>query len=796
MAENPELVGGVQVMRMRSRVDSLSIDKEKIAKRVIDFYDQDNMDRGDEVEARLQRYAKFRQWREGKDWPWPNATDSAIPDMMTQSMRLQDTLHNAVMTQRPPIQAKSVKEGPNNDEREEKINHLLDWQFFEEQPGETTVGQLADDFVNEGFYQAYVPWIKETRYVEMVKVHDPIPQGIMPIDYFSQLVQGEFPEPGTEIVPSKDGWDWKITLPEEKQGVARKRGRVSFFTKPNGEVEMDTGKETTVYDGPRAIRKAWQDVGHPVRCENLQIKSPSNPTGASHVWLRDYPNVDEVKRLYHSGFYDLMTKEDAEKLGILDMDTANQESEEQKDAFAGKDETRKKPDGAESHKTLTRLMFFDCFDINKDGLDEDVIWWVLVEPKIVLRAKYLTQMFPLDPPRRPLAEAALFPVPGRRDAIGLLEMMEGMHDLMKQYFDQGGDAGTLENAMFGFYRAASNMRPEVLSLQPGELYPLTDPKNDIYFPPRNSGGQAFTFNMLTVLQTMEEKLTNIGDLQLGRVPQGKASALRTVSGMQTVLSQGDARPERVLRRFFIGLTQIWELFHGLNEFFMPEEKLFKLCGYLDPRKNPYVAVKKSEIKGKFLFTFSQNALNTSKEALQQALDTMIGLYVTPMAIQLGISTPDGIYRLLRDRGRAAGPDPDKYINPPTPMALMGPPISWEDAVVQIMDGVLPQGTPQEGGEIHFQKLIEFMQSDQFGHLQPEFVPVFQAYLSQVQQFIAQQRMALAQAAGGMEAGGDGKPGPEGSPQPGAQTPAPVAGNELMDETLPSAGGGGNAGVYA
>jgi hypothetical protein len=32
---------------------------------------------------------------------------------------------------------------------------------FVEQPGEEIVGTLAHDFVNEGFYTAYVPWVKE-----------------------------------------------------------------------------------------------------------------------------------------------------------------------------------------------------------------------------------------------------------------------------------------------------------------------------------------------------------------------------------------------------------------------------------------------------------------------------------------------------------------------------------------------------------------------------------------------------------------------------------------------------------
>jgi hypothetical protein len=55
---------------------------------------------------------------------------------------------------------------------------------------------------------------------------------------------------------------------------------------------------------------------------------------------------------------------------------------------------------------------FDCYDIDGDGVDEDVIFWVILETKTLLRARYLTQMFPSNPPLRPLAEAHLFPVPG------------------------------------------------------------------------------------------------------------------------------------------------------------------------------------------------------------------------------------------------------------------------------------------------------------------------------------------------------------------------------------------------
>ncbi len=768
--------------RERLRVASLTIDKAEIAERIKTFYDNDHADRAPEIDARLQRYAKFRMWTEGKDWPWAGSTDAAIPDMMTASMRMQDTLHNAVMSSRPPISAKARR--PTDKEKEETINHLIDFQFFEEQPGEDIVGQLADDFVNEGLYTCYTPWITELRRATEVKVYPAIPQGQDPTHYFLSILQGFFPQ-GTVKIGSS-GWDFTIM-------DGKKRAKAAFFTKSpeDRSIEMDLEREVEVYNGPRALRKDVQDVLHPARCENLQIQGPSNPLGASHVILRDFPSVDELKRLHKSGYYDLLSDEDADKLGLLVMDEDYQQRMEQKDILQGHVQQQDIPREADSHRTLTRLMCFDCYDIDGDGLDEDVVFWMILEDEIILKAVYLSQIFPSDPPRRPFAEAQLFPVPGRRLAIGLLEMMEGLHDLMKQFFDQGGDAGTLANAPFGFYRQTSSMKPEVIKLAPGEMYPLSDPKNDVSFPTMGNQTQAFTFNMVTMLTQIEERLTNIGDLQLGRVPQGKASALRTVSGMQTVLSQGDARPERVLRRFFMGLAAIYENFHALNEVLLPPNKRFMLTGPLDPRTEPYRTVNNAtQIKGKFRFTFSANVLNTSKEAMQAALQDLMATYISPMAIQMKIVTPDNVYRLLRDFGRSKGQDPDRYLTPPSPEALL-PPISAEEAILTIMDNTMPKGSPMEGLEEHFEKLQAFLSSDEFGYLGKEHIPLFKHYLETVAQAVAQEKAqaAMLQAAQQFQQGGQqggGMPGPVPGPQPGGGQATPmVQPGELMDETLPS-----------
>jgi hypothetical protein len=782
VVQEPEFEPGVdappeKLRRDRPRLSSLKFDKQEIANRISRFYETDNQNRSDEIDARLQRYAKFRMWTEGKSWPWEDASDAAIPDMMTASMRMQDTLHNAVMSQRPPVMAKALKK--TDSEKTNVVDDLLDYQFFEEQNGEEIVGELADDFVNEGFYTAYIPWVKETRGVVDIRVMDAIPEGVSPADYFrSAFLQGEYPQ--ASLTPSKDGWDWTVDVQNEK-----KKHRVSFFTRPDGEVEVEIEKEAIRYDGPRVIRKDLQDVLHPVRCSNLQIPGPSNPTGASHVIIKDTPSVDELKRLQMSGYYDLMSQEDVDKIGSAVRSRQYEQREQQKDVMQGAMDWKDYAKEAESHKPLTRLMVFDCYDIDGDGLDEDVIFWIILETKTLLRARYLTQMFPAPTPMRPFAEGHLFPVPGRRFSIGVLEMMEGVHDLIKQFFDMSADGGTIANAPFGFYKATSNMRPEVIRLWPGELYPLNDPKNDVVFPNLGNTSQSFGFNMLALLNQMEEKLTNIGDLQLGRVPQGKSSALRTVTGMQTVLAQGDARPERVLRRFFMGLAQIWKVMHTLNQAFLPREKQYLISGFKEPVKDPYAKIDdKSKITGSFLFKFSANALNTSKEAMQGAIDNLMGTYVSQLNLQLGIIDADGIYRMQRDKGRAFGIDPDKYIKPPSPGADV-PKIFFEEALTMILSGQTPIAQPVEGAEAQFQKLTDFMNSDEFGHLGPDHLPIFKGYYERIAKQMVEERQkqqmlaAVEQFQQAHQQPGQG--GPQAGPQ-APQSPTPVQGNELLDES--------------
>jgi len=159
MAEIDRIISGALddtgIRRVRSRGKSLKINKKNIAERVIKFYDTDWSDRTAFLEDRLQRYAKYRMWTERRDLPWDDASDIALPDMMTDSLRVQDTLHNAVMTLQPPITAKALHR--EEKEKEEPVTNLLHHQMFVDHNGEETIGEMAEAFVNDGFFIAYLP---------------------------------------------------------------------------------------------------------------------------------------------------------------------------------------------------------------------------------------------------------------------------------------------------------------------------------------------------------------------------------------------------------------------------------------------------------------------------------------------------------------------------------------------------------------------------------------------------------------------------------------------------------------
>ncbi len=778
--------------RTRRHVDSLDIDREVIAKRVRKFHDDDISNRSQETKRRQQRYAKYRLWTEGRDYPWPDASDVALPDLTEKSLRVQDTLTNAVLQQERTVVSKARK--PVDFDQQDKIDNLIHHQVFVENRGETMISEMAEEFVNEPSCTVFIPWVEERREVQEFLRFDPIPENMDPGAWFEQILTQHFGQAlaGAQVDDPDDPWDWTLSLAGEDKPKAVE---VSFYTDRSGDTEMWITQDAVVFDGPRPQVLDYDDVLYPADAANLQIPGPSNPDGASHVIVRSRPTVDEIRRLEKQGIYDLMDKEDLKKLPNAQSatTTAQQGSREQKSTIAGAGPVREPSREAVSHKRLLRLWCFDSIDIDGDGIAEDVVITMIHEPPIVLQVRRLTEMYPFNPPRRPFAEGSFLPVKGRKAGISLLEIGEGLHDAMKILIDQGIDSNTIGITPWGLYRPQGSINAETIVIEPGILHPSADPQRDLHIPQiNNSAAQGFSLNMVTMLSTMEERVTMINDTSMGRVPAGSSSAMRTTGNMALLMGQGEARPERILRRFFFMLTEIWQQIHELNKRFLPREKQIRISGSADPKKPAYQEItNRSEINGRFDFEFGANAINMSKQAMQETLQQFGVAAFSPLMFQAGIAQADGLYRYVRDYGKALGIDPRRYVKAPS-AAAEGPPITAGEAIAMILEGQMPAGTPGEpgGAFAHLQALEAFANTDEMGLLNGSETQIFAQWFKRIAEMAQQQAelAAAAQAQQQQQAGQPGRP-QETAPTNGAESP-PVSGSaELLDETLPGAGGG-------
>jgi hypothetical protein len=189
-------------------------------------------------------------------------------------------------------------------------------------------------------------------------------------------------------------------------------------------------------------------------------------------------------------------------------------------------------------------------------------------------------------------------------------------------------------------------------------------------------------------------------------------------------------------------------------------------------------------------------LNTNKGAVQEALTQLMSTFVSELNLQLGIMDPEGIYRMQFDYAKSLGIDGGRYLSAPSANAQF-PDILVEEALNEILMGKMPKGRPAEGAQLHYQKLLEFLKSDELGVIGTEVdaahLALLKGWIENVRNLVIseQQKAKMVAAAQQFQASrgqGGGQSG-GGPTAPSQQTPTPLQPNELLDESLPSSGGG-------
>lgn len=764
-----------------------------------------DQDRGKWLEDRLQRYSKYRGWLVDKTYPWTDASNIHVPLLQIAELRANAGLHNVVMTLRPLMSAKATKRV--DVPKEDRITELLDTQLFLD-PGpemaERRFGDFVSNFLQDGNAVAYTPWVRDEREVTTVQYRPAPPDGVDVFTYAeAQLIgtnntRGLFPRG----ILGEDGPATNRYRVEYKDKEAKDRtAHVEIFSQEDGSLEFVIRSTEVIFDGPCMHNVPIGSLLIPTRCENLQPPTEWNPNGAPYIFLQTHYRIDEIKRFKASGAFNRLTEKSLQE--IIDKARTNaatvsspkptDQLETQKDDMEGREHTEAKPREEEEvgHLRVPFWMCFDRWDVDGDGLAEDVFWQIAQDPEVLCEARLLTERWPATRPYRPLAEAIAIPVPGRWYGISFLELGEALYDLIKGTLDLAYDSAAVSNLPFFFYTATSAFRAETVRLAPGEGYPVPgDPRSTVYFPNLPTRDQTWAFNVIGLGVQFFEKIMSIGDLQLGRVATGKASALRTFGTTLAILQQGDVRADQLLLRLFGGLRQIARNFHALNRHLLPPGKELRILGYDGPRDQGYVTIDRIEdIDAEVEFDFRPDFLLSNPAVLNQALQSVMAVVGTPLAFQLGVTDPTLFYQTIKDFIRSLRLDPKKYSKKPSEPT--GPPLLAEEAIDMIVGGKIPKGVPMEGADAHMKKLFAFVQSDQFGVLSPEQVDYLRSWLMTVgqekQQEMAVQAAREFQAQMMQQGGSAGVPTTmqePGTTETGAPPPAPS-----VAPPVPGGGGG-------
>jgi hypothetical protein len=327
------------------------------------------------------------------------------------------------------------------------------------------------------------------------------------------------------------------------------------------------------------------------------------------------------------------------------------------------------------------------------------------------------------------------------------------------------------------YRASSGIKPEVMRVRPGDWVPVDDPSKDALPVQYPHADQAWSMNMIGMVQQLAERLIQVGSLQFGQVPQGKASALRTVGTTMAILQQGAALPEQILRRFFHWLQQVYGQFHMLNMKFLPERKRYLIAGKDPDTDAAYAELGPQDLQLPVNFEFGATLLNTNKGVMSQALTEIGSAIFNPLGFQTGVATPEKFYQWAKDKVNASQLDPLRYLAKPAGIPDT-PLITANDAIAILTAGQMPNGTYFAEGPVQaFQTLQQWAMSPALEQLHISNVGLVKGYLMQVQQaaMAEQQKQQAMQASQQFQAQqgnkGQGQGSQMGSP-PDMQTESP------------------------
>lgn len=463
----------------------------------------------------------------------------------------------------------------------------------------------------------------------------------------------------------------------------------SIIRLPNARVQQEEVRRVVKrFDGPIIEKRPLEDV---------VIIGHRDPQRASHVFDRYMLNESELNTLADQKLFDAEEVAEVIKSGPDEEDPTSRQIKDQKKYNAGEG-------GREPELPMYEILeVYFGHDVDESGIHSQVVVWLHPRTGCLLRATYLQRINKSG--ERPYFKSSYMIRSDSEHGLGLLEMLHPLSIELDFHHNTRVDFGLMSAMPVGFYRASSSLDPKSLKVAPGDLIPLEDPQNDIFYP--NLGNRtSFGLQEEASIQTLVERMTGVNDMSLG-VMSGAQGPTRTAAGVRGLFAEANANLDVHLRRLNRTWTQTLRFVLHMLQQRLPPGFEFKLLGDDGKLYFPYIR-SREDIKGDYDFELSASSATSNPQIMRDRANFIAQVQQNPILLTTGIVTPGNLWEGVRAQLTAAGiKDPHRYITKPADYMYLPTP---EEEANRVLRGdnvpVLPMGD-HEG----FIRYVEFLMTE-------------------------------------------------------------------------------------
>lgn len=615
---------------------------------LVQLIDNDLLNRAGWEQQRLQARSMYYGDIERQDIHWgDDASDIHLPVIFENIERLVPRLNNAIWNVDPHVLVERTPE--DYDPEETHIQEqFINWALENDIPGfYVTTHSWFRNMLLDGVGVVKSRWVttwRRTAELHRLKTHF-VPGDMTSAGFPVQAAKektttdilDELFGRGKWVAESDNGAEMVLTVEEDRRILNDVRVTFTNASQFIDEVEIVVKKPVLVMDSPEVEVVEAEHLIVPYRTKNLQK--------ARRITQEHFVSLYEIKRQRAKRFDPwVISDEDMARLEAYSKTL----SEDQQPSYNNRqladlkdDVLGESPNVNQSNGDSNELLFYEIYlreDVDGDGMEEDIVLQVSPFLKKVVHVTFQDMIHPHG--QRPFSAIHFLSPSDRFYCPGLAQFLAPLNIQANITINQVNDRQTLINNPIGFFRPMAFGDPDRLNaLRPGDMIESSDPSG-VVFP---DWGKAPLAD-LTIMESMLMFADRLGTSPMSGGTSQFTNAPRTARGTLALISEGNMKIDVLIsmaqKEGFADLLQ--QLF-GLYHTFMPDEKYFWATGH-DRKRIPEMASRKM-LRGKFIFTFTGNTVNTNPE-VQRTLSEM--RYQVAATNPLYQQDPVKFRELLRD----------------------------------------------------------------------------------------------------------------------------------------------------